>query len=169
MLSARESTRHPVRRLLVALALVGACGPETVAQTADSEWMLGIFSSRYAGELSHEGYVTNYEIREDGKFLQRGFDRCGMGTREEQEHAWHRVGTEAIEVNFLDGATWRVTPGGDCNELRIQPYFATQPEVDYTISRGEVCVRPEPCSPDVGECFCETYWCDAPPPVCGEL
>lgn len=132
--------------------------------------MLGIYSNLGAGLNGTNTSVTHYEIRADGSFVVGGSRRCGMEVRAPEEHRWKRAGEGAIEVEFiggeLDGRHWRISPGDDCHGIRIQPEFLTQPEHDYQIGRGEVCMRPEPCPPESVECFCQTYWCDAPPPAC---
>lgn len=148
------------------LALAPACGPESPPENL---WALGTYSNHNAYYVGTDSSVAQYEFRADGTFVRR-FDRCGDVAVPPEEHVWRHVGEGAVEVDFIsgenEGSSWHVTPGADCNEIRIQPYFATQPEVDYTMGRGEVCIRPEACGPETIECFCETYWCDEPPPEC---
>ena len=156
--------RAPFALLVATLA----CAPEA---PVDPDWMLGVYSAQSAGHVDHSfGSEARYEIRADGTFVVTGTFRCGMADLEPQIHAWKRVADDAIEVQFTGGEAdlpWRITPGADCNEILVQRITATNSEDAYPIVRGAVCFRTESGCTE-GECFCETYWCDDPPPACGD-
>lgn len=99
--------------------------------------------------------------------------RCGIDEVSQREYQWKYAGGEAIEVGFIDDPffgtdRWRITPGEDCNQLHVQHWYAYGEEwLDADPwPRGEVCVGLEPCGPDSIECFCQSRWCDEPPPMC---
>lgn len=157
--------RAPFALLVATLA----CGPEA---PVDPDWMLGLYSREYPGQLDHNvNSGRHYEIRSDGTFVVTGTHRCGTVELPRENHTWKRVADDAIEVQFTGSAEerlpWRITPGADCNEILVQQSTETDSYPPSPIVRGAVCVRPEQGCTE-GECFCETYWCDEPPPACDD-
>lgn len=56
-----------------------------------------------------------------------------------------------------------------CNELYIQNVRGDQvSEYRVPLVRGAVCLKPPEMPCPSSDCFCETVWCDEPPPPCPE-
>ncbi len=154
--------------MVASLALVASCSREP-AQT----WMLGVFSSAAPGRSEYGGVQRSY-VSADGRleYQQDSNDPIvAVSAR-----TWIPDGDDSImifpgpgdEPHVLEGQTWTLTKTPECDVYEYQPLYEGQdspkPRLFY---RGEVCVRSvsDPCE------FCdryERYWCDQPPPPCGD-
>jgi len=157
---------------LVGLLLVAtACGPESKDKD-DTDWILGVFSNRDVGDssLGLDG-VGRYNFREDGTLSIGGVSECEKNIETvTDEYEWSRESDDLVVVSVPEDSIfeeWRVTPGSDCNSVRVDQIQDGEARVSYGLTRGAVCMKELPPCPEGTSCEdCETVWCDEPPPPC---
>lgn len=159
------------------------CGPDTPAGEPVSTWMLGTWSSEWAGQTSHNCALGYLRFEEDGSLLKGHFDCQNDQMVFTEEYQWERDDDNAVIVHFRDEDYWdgwRITLGDpnssteklNCNTLRVVNILHGVPEEDFPFFyvRGEVCVKTHvSCPEDVGNCESHEFiWCGEPPPSCAD-
>jgi hypothetical protein len=156
------------RGLFLVLSIL-ACGPD---MARESTWMHGTFSTRSANEKNVPA-VLYYEFREDGTLVVSGIGDYGKTNIEAVEYEWRLIADDLVEV-VLDepyGATdrWQMSPGGDCNQLRIEDFNGDSELGGGYLYRGKVCLQDGGPCPSGSNCDANTaVYCDEPPPPCGD-
>lgn len=160
-------SRHVSILLLSSLV---SCGPDGLVE---SDWMLGIYSSRGANESGQNvRSVIRYEIREDGKFIIEGFGDCSNQVLMHQELEWTSLDEDTVEVLFRAGEmgdidSWLFRRDSDCHMIRVIPVRNGEELSDMNFVRGAVCLQIVECPPY--SCYtCKTVWCDGEPPPCAD-
>ena len=159
------------KHLLAMFGMLAACGPE-VAEKIDL--LFGTYSDPPAGVANqNSSFVVHYMIRPDGKFLIGGYYDCGANKSEPKEYQWVRHDETTIDVLFPDAGeggvdTWRISRGGDCNQISVQRRREGEDLGIGFYQRGEVCLEELPPCPGSNCESCKTVWCDGPPPPCDE-
>lgn len=155
--------------LLTLLVAATTCGPDVAKE---STWMLGTFSIVQVGQLNYLS-VPFYDILDDGSFVQGKIVHPGNVREEIGEYRWERRGEDEIEVLFPDAGeggieAWRISPGPDCNTVRVDYIQGGKPGLETLLYRGAVCIEAlgTKC-PSGSNCdSTKAVWCDEPPPPC---
>ncbi|MBA3546237.1 MAG: hypothetical protein H0T76_07135 [Nannocystis sp.] len=163
---------HLITRLwpLMLLSAATTCGSDP----ANDTWMLGTFSDVQVGQLNYQS-APFYDILEDGSFVKGKIVHPGNVRVETGEYRWERRGEDEIEVLFPDVEkggieAWRISPGFDCNTVRVDYIQRGEPGLETALYRGAVCIEALGMKcPSGSNCdSTKAVWCDEPPPPCDE-
>lgn len=159
-----------IARILL-LSITVACGPDSIEV---GSWMLGTYTGYMVNQSGQFLSITRYDILEDGVFVIDDVQCDGSDLGEPKVYEWKPYAEDIIEVSFPDVApggieAWRISPGSDCNKIRVEWVQVGMVVKETSLNRGELCLLAlGPCPPGLECDSCKTVWCDEAPPPCEE-
>jgi hypothetical protein len=175
--------QRTLRTLALALGLLAgttSCGGDFVSAGGDdepadgepieiNEQLLGVFSAPTSRTLDTDS-VSHLLIRPDGTARWTHFSGCRENDSHQsvREYEWRPEGYDKIVITdpsggniVIGGAEAHVTPGRNCNEIRVGRIGEDGTEFGHhRRDRGELCLFASEC--DFHGCKgCKVSWCNS--------